>query len=87
MVIKAKKDKKSGELYLKLSDFKEFVNIKKVKSYTLKEIYAQNGELSSLILKFYDKKGKTIKAKSLDNFKIKLTKAHNKCFGKPNNKP
>lgn len=63
MVVKAKKDKKSGEMYLKLSDFKKFIDIKKVKSYSLKEVYAENGELSSLVLKFYDKKGKTIKVK------------------------
>lgn len=66
MVIRAKKDKKSDEWYLKLSDFKKFVDIKKVKSYTMKEVYSKNGELSSLILKFYDKEGKTIKVKSND---------------------
>ena len=62
--LKVRKDSKTGDCYLKLTDFKDLVNIAKVKSYTLEPVDDCNGEetIKSLILKFYDSKGKVIRA-------------------------
>lgn len=50
---------KDGEFYIKLKDFKSFVDTKKVKSYKLEEIYDEEGGCA--IITFYDKDGKVIK--------------------------
>lgn len=58
--IKVKKDKE-GNAYLDLKDFKDIVNIAKVKKYTLEEV--NDDEDICLILKFYDKNNKVINVK------------------------
>jgi hypothetical protein len=65
-VIKVRKDKATGDHYLKLSDFKGFVDIKRVKKYTLEPVDDCNGETQtkSLILKFYDENDQVVEAKS-----------------------
>lgn len=59
--IKVKKDKKTGNGILDIADFKNILDITKVKSYTLEEV-DDDGQIC-LILKFYDKNGKHIKCR------------------------
>lgn len=59
--IKVRKDKKTGARFLKLKDFSEFVDIKKVKYYTLEPVVEfdewTQEEVKALILVFYDFNG------------------------------
>lgn len=57
-IVKVKTDKKTGDGYLNLDEFKDFVDIKKVHSYKLTE--HKNKILS---IEFFDKEGKLIKGK------------------------
>jgi hypothetical protein len=65
-IVKVRKDKKTGECYLKLDDFKSFVDVSKVKKYTLEPVddYDGNTETKALILKFYDENDQVVEAKS-----------------------
>lgn len=59
--VKIRKDSKTGECYLKLKDFEDILDVKKVKSYTLEPVDDERDRC--LILKFYDSKGKVINVK------------------------
>lgn len=61
--IKVRTDKKTGECYLKLSDFVDFVDTKKVKNYTLEAVH--DGVNMSMVLRFFDKDGLVIDAKKI----------------------
>lgn len=61
--IKTKKDKE-GNAYLDLKDFKDIVDISKVKKYTLEEV--NDDEDICLILKFYDKNNKVVNIKGFN---------------------
>lgn len=68
-IVKIRKDKKTGECYLKLADFASFVDITRVKKYTLEPVDdcgdANNpNEAKALILKFYDENDQIVEAKS-----------------------
>lgn len=64
--VKVRKDKKTGECFLKLDDFASFVDITKVKKYTLEPVDDCDGEkeTKALILKFYDENDQVVEAKS-----------------------
>ena len=67
--VKVRKDKKTGEYYLKLDDFKSFIDVSRVKKYTLEPVDdcgdAKNpNETKALILKFYDENDQIVEAKS-----------------------
>lgn len=49
MMIKVKKDPKSKEFYLDINDFKNIIDISRVKYYQLKEI-----EKNHLVIEFFD---------------------------------
>lgn len=57
-------DKETDTHFLKLDDFKEYVDVAKVKSYSLEPVEDCDGEneTKALILKFYDSDGKIIEA-------------------------
>lgn len=59
--IKVRYNKKTNEHYLRLSDFKVLVDIKKVSRYTLETV--DDGGHMALILTFYDKNGDKVGAK------------------------
>lgn len=55
------KDKKTGETYISLSEFSDVIDISLVDSYSLEKSFIDRIlDEKSLILKFYDKKGKVI---------------------------
>lgn len=56
-------DPKTGDIFIDLAAFQDILNITKVASYTLEEV-DDDGE-RCLILKFYDKKGKHLKCKTV----------------------
>lgn len=58
--IKVRTDKKTGECYLRLNDFKDLLDISTVKSYTLEPI--DDGGAQCLIVTFYDADGEIIQA-------------------------
>jgi hypothetical protein len=58
--IKVRTSKKTGECYLRLSDFKEMLDITTVKSYTLEPI--DDGGVNCLVLTFYNEDGDVIPA-------------------------
>lgn len=59
--VTVKQDPETKDGFLDLEDFKDFVDVKKVKSYTLEAV--QDDSDVALILKFYDKKGNVIDCK------------------------
>lgn len=64
--IKVRTDKKTGDCYLKLSDFKSVVDISKVTHDTLEPVYdgdSETGREKALILIFFDAKGNRVCAK------------------------
>lgn len=65
--IKVRTDKKTGDCYLKLSDFKDLVDISKVKQYTLEPVDDDGpnneGVRKALVLTFFDANGKVVDAK------------------------
>ncbi len=63
--IKVRKDKKTGDCYLKLDDFKDLIDITKVGQFSLERVEDGSGDgtcVKCLILKFYDKDGNIIQA-------------------------
>lgn len=62
--IKVRKDRKTGDCYLRLSDFKDVVDITKVKRYSLEPLN-DDGD-NCMILKFYDAEGNHVEAGGKD---------------------
>lgn len=62
-IVTVKQDDKTKDCYLDLEDFKDFVDVKKVKQYTM-EVQKDK----SLILTFFDKNGKKLSLKKQDLF-------------------
>lgn len=61
--VKVNTDKKTGDQFLKLEDFKDFVDISKVVYYELEPLTTVEGQnTKGLSLKFYDKDKKLIKS-------------------------
>lgn len=66
--IKVRQDKKTGECFLKLNDFKGLVDVSKVKKYSLEPVEDYDSKnpngTKALILKFYDENDQIVEAKS-----------------------
>lgn len=56
--ISVKKDKKTNDFYLDLNDFKDFLDVSKIKYYEMKSLK------EGFSIKFFDKNKKQIKLKS-----------------------
>jgi len=66
--VKVRKDKKTGECFLKLDDFASIIDISRVKKYTLEPVDDYDDKnpngTKALILKFYDENDQIVEAKS-----------------------
>lgn len=60
-IVTVKTDESSGDGYIDLKEFSDFVDISKVASYSLDPVLDENKKPQGLILKFFDADGKELK--------------------------
>jgi hypothetical protein len=59
--ITVRTDPKTGDGFLLLEDFKDWVDIKRVQTYSLTEVKDNQNQVTGLVVKFFDQNGKPLK--------------------------